>query len=225
MKYSTNPRRNAPVPNCTTRLRQVRASPAAERRRRRGSPCGSDATTSRDSRGRAAHLQRDSFLPDRDLAIAVLLVVRELRSRRDGEDIANRSSSSCAIVFVPSSSAPALKSIQCGFFAAISLFDDTLIVGTGKPSGVPRPVVNSSSVAPLTTIAVDDTPSLPGDSSSERPRVAQRLAVAQHARHRRASALLDRAERLLLERRQAAGLVARRRILVDRLVVAEKVCL
>ena len=46
---------------------------------------------------------------------------------------ANRSSSSCAIGFVPSSSAPALKSIQCGFFAAISLFDDTLIVGTGKP--------------------------------------------------------------------------------------------
>src|SRR5215831_9831652 len=69
----------------------------------------------------------------------------------------------------PVSTAPASKSIQCGFFAAISLFDETLMVGTGNPSGVPRPVVNSSTVAPLTTIAVDDTPSFPGDSSNDSP--------------------------------------------------------
>ena len=48
------------------------------------------------------------------------------------------------MVCVPSSSAPALKSIQCGFRVAMSVFDDTLIVGTGKPSGVPRPVVKRS---------------------------------------------------------------------------------
>jgi hypothetical protein len=46
-----------------------------------------------------------------------------------------------------------------------------LIVGMGKPSGVPRPVVKSSAVAPLATIAVDDTPSFPGDSSYDSPGV------------------------------------------------------
>src|SRR5207248_10127771 len=79
--------------------------------------------------------------------------------------LSDRSSSSA----VPSSTAPALKSIQCGFFSAIALFDDSLIVGTGNPSGVPRPVVKSSNVAPLTVIAVDDTPSFPGDSRSDSP--------------------------------------------------------
>ena len=82
---------------------------------------------------------------------------------------ANASASSCVIVVDPSTSPPALKSIQCGFFVAISEFDDTLIVGTGKPRGVPRPVVNNTIVAPLATIAVDETPSLPGDSSNAKP--------------------------------------------------------
>jgi hypothetical protein len=68
-----------------------------------------------------------------------------------------------------SSSRPASKSIQCGFLRAISEFDDTFTVGAGNPSGVPRPVVKQSTVAPLATIAVDDTPSLPGASSSARP--------------------------------------------------------
>ena len=62
-----------------------------------------------------------------------------------------------------------MKSIQCGFFAAISEFDEIFMVGTGNPSGVPRPVVNSSTVAPLAIIAVHDTPSLPGPSSSDSP--------------------------------------------------------
>ena len=42
-------------------------------------------------------------------------------------------------------------------------------MGTGKPSGVPRPVVNSSTVAPDATSAVEEIPSLPGDSSKARP--------------------------------------------------------
>src|SRR5207244_5094887 len=82
---------------------------------------------------------------------------------------ANRSSASWSIVAVPSRNAPALRSIQCGFFSAIAVLDEILSVGTGKPSGVPRPVVKSSTVAPLATRAVDDTPSFPGDSSSARP--------------------------------------------------------
>src|SRR5258708_3223453 len=70
---------------------------------------------------------------------------------------------------MPSSSRPALKSIQCGFRCAISELDEILMVGTGKPSGVPRPVVKRRIVAPLAIIAVLDTPSLPGDSSSVNP--------------------------------------------------------
>ena len=42
-------------------------------------------------------------------------------------------------------------------------------VGAGKPSGVPRPVVNSSTVAPAAARAVLETASLPGDSSSAKP--------------------------------------------------------
>ena len=67
-----------------------------------------------------------------------------------------------------------MKSIQCGFFAAISLFVAILTVGTGKPHGVPRPVVKRSIVAPLAVIAVDETPSFPGASSSASPPVAAR---------------------------------------------------
>src|SRR5512144_452492 len=53
----------------------------------------------------------------------------------------------------------------------MSEFEATLIVGAGNPSGVPRPVVKQSTVAPLATMAVDDTPSLPGASSSASPGV------------------------------------------------------
>src|SRR2546430_17093719 len=49
------------------------------------------------------------------------------------------------------------------------VLDEILRVGAGKPSGVPRPVVNRRSVAPLATRAVDDTPSLPGASTNHRP--------------------------------------------------------
>src|SRR5204863_101250 len=72
-------------------------------------------------------------------------------------------------VAAPSSNAPAFTSIQCGFFSAIAVLEEILSVGTGKPSGVPRPVVNRSSVAPLATNAVDETPSLPGDSRRDNP--------------------------------------------------------
>ena len=43
------------------------------------------------------------------------------------------------------------------------------LVGTGLPSGVPRPVVNSTMVAPAAASAVEDTASLPGASSSVTP--------------------------------------------------------
>src|SRR5213075_2973730 len=81
----------------------------------------------------------------------------------------NKSSASWSIVAAPPSNAPASKSIQWGFFAAIAVLEETLSVGTGNPSGVPRPVVKRSTVAPLATRAVDDTPSFPGASSSASP--------------------------------------------------------
>src|SRR5262245_16030395 len=43
---------------------------------------------------------------------------------------------------VPSNTWPALKSIQRGFFCASAVLEAIFRVGTGKPSGVPRPVVN-----------------------------------------------------------------------------------
>ena len=118
-----------------------------------------------------------------------------------------------------SSMRPASKSIQCGLFCASGEFELIFSVGAGKPSGVPRPVVNSRMVAPAATSAVDEMPSLPGASSSARPGRVDALAVAQHLGHRRMPALLHGAERLLLERRDAAGDVAGRRVLVHRLVV------
>ena len=84
-----------------------------------------------------------------------------------------RCSSAASAVSMPASSTmPASKSIQPGLRVARSWFDAILTVGTGKPSGVPRPVVNRIAVAPAAASAVDDTASLPGASSSVRPRAA-----------------------------------------------------
>ena len=54
----------------------------------------------------------------------------------------------------PPSAGPASKSIQFGLRCARSLLDAILIVGTGKPSGVPRPVVNRIRLAPAAASAV-----------------------------------------------------------------------
>src|SRR5262249_27052497 len=70
---------------------------------------------------------------------------------------------------VPSRSWPASKSIQRGFFCASAELEAILSVGTGKPSGVPRPVVNNSRVAPAATSAVEETASLPGASRMASP--------------------------------------------------------
>ena len=106
----------------------------------------------------------------------MLLVVRELRRPTRRRDIsANSSSASCVHRRRAVEQRARVEVDPVRLLRARSReFDDTLIVGTGKPSGVPRPVVKSSIVAPLAIIAVDDTPSLPGASSSASPRVAQR---------------------------------------------------
>ena len=57
--------------------------------------------------------------------------------RLSGENLDGSSSS---IVF-PSSSAPALKSIQFRFFWKRAVLVDIFMVGTKLPNGVPRPVV------------------------------------------------------------------------------------
>ena len=55
-------------------------------------------------------------------------------------------------------------------------FELILRVGAGNPSGVPRPVVNSTIVAPAATNAVDEMPSFPGASSNVRPGLLERSA-------------------------------------------------
>src|SRR5579859_7617891 len=57
---------------------------------------------------------------------------------------------------------PASKSIQRGFREARSELVEILIVGAGKPMGVPRPVVKRMRFAPAMVRAVLETPSLPG---------------------------------------------------------------
>ena len=69
----------------------------------------------------------------------------------------------------PSSSAPALKSIQPGLRPAMSDWVEIFAVGTGQPKGVPRPVVNSTICAPAAASAVEATRSLPGAESRLRP--------------------------------------------------------
>ena len=111
--------------------------------------------------------QGDAALPDRDLALAVALGGGRL-ARGDGGDAGGqrrrrRRRSPSA------STRPASKSIQPGLRAASALFEAIFTVGTGKPSGVPRPVVNRIRVAPAAASAVEETASLPGASSRVRP--------------------------------------------------------
>ncbi len=58
-----------------------------------------------------------------------------------------------------SSRRPALKSIHVGLRVASEEFDAIFNVGTGTPSGVPRPVVKSTQCAPAAVSAVAETPS------------------------------------------------------------------
>src|SRR3546814_2915382 len=60
-----------------------------------------------------------------------------------------------------SSTVPASKSIHPALRWASALFEAIFSVGAGKPSGVPRPVVNRMTVAPAAVSAVDETASLP----------------------------------------------------------------
>ena len=81
-----------------------------------------------------------------------------------------RASNASAASSIPASNTiPASKSIHPGLRAARSLFDAIFTVGAGKPSGVPRPVVNRITPAPAAASAVDDTASFPGASSSVSP--------------------------------------------------------
>ena len=63
---------------------------------------------------------------------------------------------------VPSTSSPALKSIQLGLLLARLLFVEIFIVGMNVPKGVPRPVVKRTIWQPEAARAVAATRSLPG---------------------------------------------------------------
>src|SRR5262245_11902028 len=82
-----------------------------------------------------------------------------LRARRPEAVSITRCSNSLAAALGLSSvsTRPASKSIQCGLRAASAVLEEILSVGTGKPNGVPRPVVKSSTVAPAATSAVEET--------------------------------------------------------------------
>src|SRR5438067_10028219 len=79
--------------------------------------------------------------------------------------ISRMSSAAASSMLVPCRTWPASKSTQRGFLRARAELEAILSVGTGNPSGVPRPVVNSNRVAPAATSAVEETASLPGASS------------------------------------------------------------
>src|SRR4030095_12981410 len=77
------------------------------------------------------------------------------RPEATAQTVSSRASAAGAM---PSSSTRrASKSIQPGLRAARSLFEAILMVGTGKPSGVPRPVVNRIAVAPAAASAGEET--------------------------------------------------------------------
>lgn len=77
-------------------------------------------------------------------------------------------------ISVPSTSSPALKSIQLGLFLYRLVFVDIFIVGMNVPNGVPRPVVNNTIWQPAAAKAVDATRSLPGADNKFRPFVRRR---------------------------------------------------
>ena len=62
-----------------------------------------------------------------------------------------------------------MKSIQFCFFVYRLLLLDIFKVGTGAEKGVPRPVVNKINCAPAAASAVEETRSLPGAESRDRP--------------------------------------------------------
>ena len=110
---------------------------------------------------------RHTILPDRDFALFIDLVARRATGRGvddELQELIGHASGSAAL-----SALPASKSIQCDLRSASAELELIFNVGTGKPSGVPRPVVNSNTVAPAATSAVEETPSLPGASSSVSP--------------------------------------------------------
>ena len=83
----------------------------------------------------------------------------------------------------------------------------------GLPVGVPRPVVKTTTCAPPPTMPVTDSTSSPGVSITVRPGLRDPAGVRHDVDHGRSlAALVGRAERLLLDRRQPAADVAGRRL-------------
>ena len=78
----------------------------------------------------------------------------------------------------PSTSFPALKSIQFCFDLKSCELVLIFIVGTKVPNGVPRPVVNKTIWQPEAANAVDATKSFPGAESRLRPLVFNRSAYS-----------------------------------------------
>ena len=122
-----------------------------------------------------------------------------------------------------STSDPALKSIQLDLNFASWVLVEIFIVGTNDPNGVPRPVVNNTSWHPDKARAEAATRSLPGACRRLRPLPAEGLGVFQHVDDLLGAALLDTTQRFLLQRGDAALLVAGRRIFVDGLVVLTEI--
>ena len=117
-KKSTNPRRNAPVPNCTAFSGSVeqRRRPARARHVVHGPPRGRRRRAMRTGEAGATSQLTASPLPSRsrsrDSRASRCSSARAPTRRRARTRTGRRSAAS--IVAVPSSRRPALKSIQCG---------------------------------------------------------------------------------------------------------------
>ena len=112
---------------------------------------------------------RHNVTPSFQMAISRSSFTSLRAARPEATSTIRRMKSSASASGSPVNMRPASKSIQCGLFCASGEFELIFSVGAGKPSGVPRPVVNSTTVAPAATSAVDEMPSLPGASNSARP--------------------------------------------------------
>ena len=122
-----------------------------------------------------------------------------------------RSAPASSSVRSPSATTPALKSIQVFFLAASGCWWQFSASARGRPNGVPRPVLNSTMCAPRSQCrggdqvvagAVQHVQALGGDG----------LAVVDDIHDRRGATLLHAAAGLVLQRRDAALLVARARL-------------
>ena len=144
---------------------------------------------------------------------AALRPRRACRTTTASTSANSRSAASSSVSVSPMTPLTSRSMLSAICFAVRALPVILMTGATGLPVGVPRPVVKTTTCAPPPTMPVTDSTSSPGVSMTVRPDFVMRPAYGTTSTTARSfAALVGRAERLLLDRRQPAADVAGRRL-------------